>query len=304
MAQPPQRPGVPRIGGGQPPELETGKERLANERLQDACKELEEELEEVKVKYDMYFLGVERMEPARRREDLKRAVARLQTAFTRNAGLRFRIQALHARFLSYERLWVRSAREKEEGTYRRDILRARRKAAARAPGTDGPKGALARGRRGALEAEDVDLDGLGDEMGEEAAGAAATPDEALPGTGAGPPDGVRASNAPPAASSSLASGTPPARAAPPPQGRPAAAPPAPPPLPGLAEAQMRALYEAYVAAKKRCNEDTSKVTYEAVARSVNKQIPEIARLYKAREVEFKVVIKDGKAILKAVPKTE
>jgi hypothetical protein len=313
VAQPPQRPGVPRIGGGQPPELETGKERLANERLQDACKELEEELEEVKVKYDMYFLGVERMEPARRREDLKRAVARLQTAFTRNAGLRFRIQALHARFLSYERLWVRSAREKEEGTYRRDILRARRKAAARAPGTDGPKGALARGRRGALEAEDVDLDGLGDEMGEEAAGAAATADEALPGTGAGPPDAVRASNAPPAASSSLAPGTPPARAVPPPQGRPPAARPAaaapaaappPAPLPGLAEAQMRALYEAYVAAKKRCNEDTSKVTYEAVARSVNKQIPEIARLYKAREVEFKVVIKDGKAILKAVPKTE
>jgi hypothetical protein len=299
VAQPPQRPGVPRIGGGQPPELETGKERLANERLQDACKELEEELEEVKVKYDMYFLGVERMEPARRREDLKRAVARLQTAFTRNAGLRFRIQALHARFLSYERLWVRSAREKEEGTYRRDILRARRKAAARAPGADGRKGALARGRRGALEAEDVDLDGLTDEMGEAAAGAA-TAHEALAGTGAGPPDGVRASKAPPAASSSLASVTPPARPA-------AAAPPAAPPpapLPGLAEAQMRALYEAYVAAKKRCNEDTSKVTYEAVARSVNKQIPEIARLYKAREVEFKVVIKDGKAILKAVPKTE
>jgi hypothetical protein len=300
VAQPPQRPGVPRIGGGQPPELETGKERLANERLQDACKELEEELEEVKVKYDMYFLGVERMEPARRREDLKRAVARLQTAFTRNAGLRFRIQALHARFLSYERLWVRSAREKEEGTYRRDILRARRKAAARAPGADGPKGALVRGRRGALEAEDVDLDGLGDEMGEEAVAGAAKADEALAGTGAGPPDGVRASNAPPAASSSLASGTPPARPA---AASPPAAPP-PAPLPGLAEAQMRALYEAYVAAKKRCNEDTSKVTYEAVARSVNKQIPEIARLYKAREVEFKVVIKDGKAILKAVPKTE
>ena len=47
------------------------------------------------------------------------------TAFTRNAGLRFRIQSLHARYLSYERMWLRSAREKEDGTYRRDLFKAR-----------------------------------------------------------------------------------------------------------------------------------------------------------------------------------
>lgn len=272
---------MPRIGGALPPEIETGKERLANERLEDACKELEEELEEVKVKYDMYFLGVERMEPARRREELKRAIARLQNAFTRNAGLRFRVQTLHARFLSYERLWVRSAREKEEGTYRRDIIRARRKAAGRGPA--GPGKGAARGRRGALESEDVDLD----DLTEEAERAAPPPPS--------PPPVAR-----PAPSTAAAQ---PAAAAPasPAPAKPAEASP-PPSLPGLGEAQMRALYEAYVAAKKRCNEDTSRVTYEAVARSVNKQIPEIARVYKAREVEFKVVIKDGKAILKAVPK--
>ena len=269
MPQPPQRPGAPRIGAGPPSELETGKEKLATERLDDACKELEEELEEVKVKYDMFFLGVERMEPARRRDDLKRAIARLKNAFTRNAGLRFRIQSLHARYLSYERMWLRSAREKEEGTYRRDILRARMKAArrqARAGTAGAAKGPAAAPRVPGLESEDVDLD----DLTADAASGAVAPLPVAPTPVAPTPT------------------------------RPAASPGGA--APGLAEAQMRALFEAYLAAKKRCNEDTSKVTYEAVARSVAKQIPEIVRAYKAREVEFKVVIKDGKAILKAVPK--
>ena len=130
MALPPKKPGAPRIGGlpgtTVPSEWETGKEKLANEQLADVLDALEEELEEIKVKYEMYFIGAERMEPSRRRDDLKRDIARTKGAFTRNAGIRFRIQALHARYLSYERLWLRSAREKEAGTYRRDVLKARR----------------------------------------------------------------------------------------------------------------------------------------------------------------------------------
>ena len=71
----------------------------------------------------------------------------------------------------------------------------------------------------------------------------------------------------------------------------------------MGDQQLRELYDAYISAKKRCNEDTSRLTFEAVAASVKKQIPEIERQYNARSVEFKVVIKDGKAKLTAVPKT-
>ena len=120
----------PKKPGSIPPEFESGKERLANDQLNDALDALEEELEEIKVKYEMYFIGAERMEPGRRREDLKRNIARLKNVFTRNAAIRFRVQALHARYLSYERLWLRSTREKEAGTYRRDVLKARQKATA------------------------------------------------------------------------------------------------------------------------------------------------------------------------------
>ena len=255
MALPPKKPGAPRIGGpAVPPEFETGKERLANDQLSDMAGALEEELEEIKVKYEMYFIGAERMEPARRREDLKRNIARLKNAFTRNAGIRFRIQALHARYLSYERLWLRSTREKEAGTYRRDVLKARRKAAER---TDGA------------------------EAGEAA------------GTTAPPPEQAAAPAAPAAA-----------RASPPvaPRVGPPPLPAAKAPEPAMGEAELRTLYESYVAAKRSCNEDVSRVTLESLSRTVNKQAPEIAAKFKAKRVEFKVAVRDGRAVLTAVPK--
>ena len=248
MALPPKKPGVPRIGGPPaPPEFESGKERLASEQLADMVDALEEELEEIKVKYEMYFIGAERMEPARRRDDLKRNIARLKNAFTRNAGIRFRIQALHARYLSYERLWLRSTREKEAGTYRRDVLKARRKAAERTEGT---------------------------EAGE------------APGTDASPQTPPPSTPAPPVA----------ARAGPPPLPVPRT------PEPAMSDAELRVLYESYLAAKRSCNEDVSKVTLESISRTVNKQAPEIAARFKAKRVEFKVAVRDGRAVLTAVPK--
>lgn len=271
MALPPKKPGAPRLGGPTgivPPEWESGKERLANEQLSDVLDSLEEELEEIKVKYEMYFIGAERMEPARRRDDLKRNIARLKNAFTRNAGIRFRIQALHARYLSYERLWLRSAREKEAGTYRRDVLKARKKAA---------------GRSDAAQA------------GEAAAPAAAVP------TGSPP--------SPPEPAAAMPPATPAATPSPRPTPVPVSVPrPTPVPAPvaapaAMSDAELRTLYETYLAAKRSCNEDTSKVSLESLARTVNKQAPEIAARFKASRVEFKVAVRDGRAVLTAVPKT-
>lgn len=65
---------------------------------------------------------------------------------------------------------------------------------------------------------------------------------------------------------------------------------------------MKAIYDAYVSAKKRCHEDVSKISISAVAQSLRKQIPELIKQHKAKTVDFKIVIKDGKAVIKAVPK--
>jgi hypothetical protein len=70
----------------------------------------------------------------------------------------------------------------------------------------------------------------------------------------------------------------------------------------LAEPRLRAVYDAYLAAKKSCREDTSRISFETVADSLRKQVPELLERHGARDVEYKVVVKDGKAVLRAVPK--
>jgi hypothetical protein len=251
-------PAKPGLQKQQPPAAEDALARSRREReeLEGETQAVEEELEALKAKYDMYFLGVERREPNRWRDDVKKKVMRLKSAFTRNTGLKFRIQSLHARYLSYERLWLRTAREKEEGTYRRDLFKAR----LRARGEDEPAEA-AKPAKAAARAP---------------ARTAAAPASAKPAAGTTPP----APSSAPAAGAASVSASP----------------------SGISDTQMRALYDAYVAAKVRCREDVSKLTYDAVARSVSKQIPELVTRYKARSVEFKVEVKDGKAVLKAVPK--
>jgi hypothetical protein len=259
--RPPPKPGAPaKPGLPSPPSAEDALARSKREReeLEGETQAVEEELEALKARYDQYFLGIERREPNRWRDDVKKKVLRLKSAFTRNTGLKFRIQSLHARYLSYERLWLRSGREKEEATYRRDLFKAR----LRARHDEGapPAEAAAPPKRAAPAASDAQK-----QAEAPAAAKAAAPKPAAPAR-------------PPPASSVSVSGA------------------------GMSENQMRALYDAYVAAKKTCREDVSKLTYDAVARSVSKQIPELITRYRAKSVEFKVEVKDGKAVLKAVPK--
>jgi hypothetical protein len=70
----------------------------------------------------------------------------------------------------------------------------------------------------------------------------------------------------------------------------------------LNDKTVGAIYDAYVLAKRRCKEPTQGLTKEALARSLHRQVPAIMKQHKCKSVEFKVVIKKGKAILKAVPK--
>jgi hypothetical protein len=251
VALPPSKPSVKGAAALQDPRAQEEaqrQDRHRTEELSDACASVEEDLEVLKARFEMYFLGIERREPAREREEMKRRVAKLKGEFTRNTGLRFRIQTLHARFLSYERMWLRSAREKEEGTYRRDLLRARRHAVLQ-------EEKRRREEEEALRAKSTER---------------------------------------PAASP----GAPPASPAP-----ASTAPPAGPPRPGdIPEAQLRALFAEYVDAKRSCNEDVSRLTYEVLARTVAKQVPELMAKYKASRVELRVVIKDGRAVLKVVPR--
>jgi hypothetical protein len=112
---------------------------------------------------------------------------------------------------------------------------------------------------------------------------------------------------PPAPRPDAARSIPPNRPSPPTSAKIHAAPPArpdppPPPAPGeLPDARVRAIYAQYVDAKRRQNESTAAITYDAVAKSLRDSSAKLRQKH-GKAVDFEVAIKDGKAILKPVLK--
>jgi len=233
------------------------------------CGELEEAIASLRMSYEQYFLGIDRKPPTTEHNELKRRMQKLKGGFIRQTALKFRIQSIQAKFTTYERLWSRTMQEIENGIYRRDLFKAKLHAQERA----------------AKEAEKA-----AERAAERAARSERTQIEKVP-------------QAPAAASAPPPQAAPRAAAAPAP--RAAAAPP-PNANGGLGDAlsdtKLKAVFNAYVTAKKRCQEDVSKLSYEQVAANLRKQVPDLVKKAGAQGVEFKIVIKDGKAILRAVPK--
>src|SRR6185295_6835167 len=64
--------------------------------------------------------------------ELKKRLNKLKGGFIRQTALKFRIQSIQAKFLTYERLWTRTIQEIEAGTYRRDLFKAKLHAQERA----------------------------------------------------------------------------------------------------------------------------------------------------------------------------
>ncbi len=90
-----------------------------------------------------------------------------------------------------------------------------------------------------------------------------------------------------------ASPTPPYSVSGPPRRRPEKKTPSS--APSLSEEQAQSVYRRYLAARKKCNESIDNITYEAVAKSLNAK-----RNAQGGNVEFKVVIRRGKAVIKTV----
>lgn len=81
--------------------------------------ELEESIELLKVAYERYFNGVDRVPPTRDHDDVKRALRVMMTQRIGTTALRFRMQGLKARLVTYEQYWTRILLQIEKGTFKR-----------------------------------------------------------------------------------------------------------------------------------------------------------------------------------------
>lgn len=69
----------------------------------------------------------------------------------------------------------------------------------------------------------------------------------------------------------------------------------------MSDDRVRELYARYVEAKRRQNESTAAITFEAVAKSLRESSAKLREKH-GKAVDFEVAVKDGKAILKPVLK--
>jgi hypothetical protein len=192
-------------------------QQLPQEKFAADLDDLEESMTALQVLYEKYFLGIDRRPPDQERKRVSTRMRELKEQMIRNTALKFRIQTLFAKLLSFERMWDRTLREIEEGTYKRDVFKAK------------------------LHMKDRSAE------------------------------------------------------------KKAASPAPSQPPPEISDDKLRRLYDTYLVARQRCGEPTDGISYDSVAARIRAQVPQLMEKHKAKNIEFKVVIKGGKAVLKAIP---
>ena len=190
-------------------------QQLPQEKLAEDLDAMEEAIANLQVLYEKYFLGLDRKPPERERRQVSEKMRLLKSSQVKNTALKFRIQTMFAKLISFERMWDRTLREIEDGTYKRDVFKAKLHQAQRSS----------------------------------------------------EPRSARAGS------------------------------------PQISDQMIRKLYDTYLVARQRTGESTAGLTYESLASRLRAQVPELMARHKARNIEFKVVIKGGKAVLKAIPHT-
>jgi hypothetical protein len=269
----------------------------------------EVQLSRIKHLYEQWFQGIERIEPQIPRKQFDRMLHNLRKVKPRNTALRFRFQTLIQRYTTLQTYWRRIGRQIEEGTYRRDLLRARRRREAARAEREEHKG---RRSSNPLELDpnaDMNMDQLiadaSDRMDEllkapepsskvaaldlEQSKAAAAPQAEPAPVRFGKPQSRRPASKRDKSNSAIT----PSRRAPPQIAARSKGP---------GEVRMRQIYDAYIDAKRGNNERTDKIDYETVAKSLKKMVPRLDRKHKGKRVDFKVVVKDGKVGIKPVVK--
>jgi hypothetical protein len=266
--------------------------------------EFAKKLDRLKILYEQYFMGINKREPLVPLKDVVRIMRALDQKKIRNTGLRFRYRSLVQKFNSYRTFWHRTLREIERGTYHRDLAKTKRNLAKKGivMPTMGRVRSPAQVERAVAEAVKVAQTGEHPAITEATLSAEKPPAAAPPVIRGKPANEIHQDLTQDPAFGPIELGAEP-QAQPGPEPTPRPTPPPSSKIPEqMSEDKIQAIYHSYVKAKKMCGEDPSKVRYESVAKSINSQLPKLKEKYKGRQVEFQVVIRDGRAILKAKAK--
>ncbi len=96
---------------------------------EDLLEQLEKLMERLKVMYEQYFMGIQKIAPAQLHVEAERRLRDLTQVSIRNTALRYRFNSLQQKYGSYNSYWRRTLREIEQGRYVRSLQRLSRQAA-------------------------------------------------------------------------------------------------------------------------------------------------------------------------------
>ena len=100
---------------------------MTPQEQETAIGELEERTDRLRVLYEQYFLGFEKLEPTIPRKDVDRRFAILRKEQIRNTALRFRLNVVTQKYNTYSMYWIRICRQIENGTYTKHLKRAQKR---------------------------------------------------------------------------------------------------------------------------------------------------------------------------------
>jgi hypothetical protein len=101
----------------QPPQSSKNEINLEIDRLESKIKKL-------RIMYEQYFLELLPMRPEKPHKEVKDMIRRMQRMPFQNSQTRFRLRQIVARYQTYDTYWARIIKQREEGTYSKDVFRA------------------------------------------------------------------------------------------------------------------------------------------------------------------------------------
>jgi len=256
--------------------------------------DLEQSIERLRALYDLYFQGIERLEPIQARKNVFRRVIKINPAAVANTGLRFRLRNLIQRFSVYQAYWNRIAMQIEAGTYTRERLRGarRRDQEEQKPGARRPRRGRGQPRAVEDEAASPPIASTEPSRGGAATSSAASATSAASAASATPTRPAPAAVASPVATVTT---TAPAPAAPPVRSTPAAV--------VDRSSQYRSVYDELIRRRQECQQGTEGMSFDLIAQRLDATRASLMASSGCQDVQFRVIVEGGKAKLKGVPRS-
>lgn len=105
-------------------ERAAGPGALKTQDMRVLLDEVEQKIDELKIQYEQFFLGVSPLPPEKLHQLVKRDLRALHKLPLKNSALHFRMRTIWNRYQTHFTYWQRVLRERENGTYSRDVFKA------------------------------------------------------------------------------------------------------------------------------------------------------------------------------------